>query len=85
VIAEQNGNQTTADLIIATEHELVLRAYEELKRRGDGEIRIAGRRDPKTRAFELVYVGVHQKADLEPLRKLYEKMRREGGKGAVTF
>lgn len=76
-----NG-RVTPEMIISTEREMVLHAFDELKKRGDGELRITTRRDPKTGHVEIVYCGVHQKADLESLRALYTKLRQQG---YVTF
>jgi len=80
----KNGatQEETGRLIVSTEREMVLRAWEELKRRGDGELRITTRRDPKSGLVEIVYLGVHQKADLDSLRTLYQRMRKQG---FVTF
>ncbi len=79
-----NGaSATVAERIVATERELVLAALDELKRRGNGELRVSARRDPKG-VVELVYIGVHEKADLETLRRLYQQMRKHGA-GFVTF
>jgi hypothetical protein len=77
-VAPKNGTPPIGELIVATERELVLHAWEELKRRGDGELRITTRRDPKTGLVEIVYCGVHQKADIEALRNLYQRMRKQG-------
>lgn len=71
-------SEETNRLIVSTERELVLRAWEELKERGDGELRITTRRDQKTGLVEIVYCGVHQKADLDSLRTLYQRMRKQG-------
>lgn len=76
--ATKNGTRVTSDMIVGTERDLVLQAFEELKKRGDGELRITTRRDPKTGIVEIVYCGVHQKADLEALRQLYTQLRKQG-------
>ncbi len=78
-------HETVAERIVATERELLCAALDELKRRAPAEMRVATTRDPKTGAIEIIYLGVHQKADLEALRKLYALMRRNGPAAAVTF
>ncbi len=65
------------------ERELVLRGWQELKKRGYGELRVAVRKNPRTGATEIVYAGVHDKYDLEHLRRLYQRLLNKGK--AVTF
>jgi hypothetical protein len=60
------------------EHELILQNFADLKRRGDGELRIACRREPRSGVVEITYVGVHEKADLEGLRKMYRQLQVKG-------
>jgi len=69
---------TLAEQITTTEEELVLRQFAELKRRGDGELRIAVRRDPRSGVIEVTYCGLSEKADLEALRRMYAQLRTKG-------
>ncbi len=77
-----NGREASTDplakQISDAEHELILNNFAELKRRGDGELRIAVRRDPRSGLVEITYCGVHEKADLESLRGMYTKLRQRG-------
>ena len=80
---QQNaGSLSLAERTANVERETVLRAFDELKRRGDGELRVAMRKDKRTGHVELVFCGILEKADLEPLRRLYQQMR---GGGFVSF
>ncbi len=67
--------QNLVEQISTAEHDLVLQHFAELKRRGDGELRIACRRDRLSGLVEITYVGVHEKADLDGLRKMYAQLR----------
>ena len=63
------------DELLQAEREFVLQAFERLKQRGNAELRVATRRNRETGWEEIVYVGVHEKEDLEPLRELYKRVR----------
>ncbi len=73
-------------LIKSTEQEFVLKAFEKLKDRKDGELRIAVRPNKRSGIVEIVYCGVHEKQEFEELRKLYFQLQQgtDGGK-AKTF
>lgn len=79
---ETNGHPVD---ITDLEREEVLKAFEELKRRGRGEMRVAIERDDKTGAPEIVYIGVHQKADLRALRQAYDHMKKLRANRPVRF
>lgn len=64
--------------VYEAEQELVLQQFALLKERGNGEMRIAARRDPRTGLVEITYAGVHEKTDLDGLRKMYAELRRKG-------
>jgi hypothetical protein len=67
-----------AEQVSAAEVELVLATFAELKRRGDGEMRVATRRDRTSGIVEVTYCGVHEKADLDGLRQMYARLRTRG-------
>lgn len=69
-----------AGQISEAEEQLVLKNFAELKRRGEGEMRVAVRRAPDTGMVEITYVGVHEKADLTSLRDMYAKLRKKGSR-----
>ena len=75
-----NGSVAMRDIVQA-ERVLILETFERLKQRGDGELRISTRRNPRTGIVEIIYAGAHEKADLSPVRRLYEA----AGKKTVTF
>jgi hypothetical protein len=62
--------------IAKLEQTMVLEAFNEMKQRGDAEMRVASRRDRATGMIEITYIGVHEKADLEGLRDLYKRVKR---------
>lgn len=81
--AGTNGTQKAAipyALILEKEHEIVLRALAKLREKPLGELKIAMRKNPKTRLAQLVYVGVHEKEDLEEISDLYKQ-----AESGVTF
>lgn len=78
-VAEQQEN-SLAGQISEAEEQLVLKNFAELKRRGEGEMRVAVRRAPDTGMVEITYVGVHEKADLTSLRDMYAKLRKKGSR-----
>lgn len=65
----------TQEELLQAERAFVLQAFERLKQRGNAELRVATRRNRETGWEEIVYVGVHEKEDLEPLRDLYKRVR----------
>jgi N-methylhydantoinase A/oxoprolinase/acetone carboxylase beta subunit len=67
-----------ADRISQEEQDQVFRAFEELKRRGDGELRVAVKRNRDSGLIEIVYVGVHERADLSVLKEMYAQFRKQG-------
>ncbi len=69
---------TVAEQVSQAEQELVLQAFADLKLRGDGEMRVAVRRDRQSGLVEVTYCGVHEKADLEALRQMYARLRSRG-------
>jgi len=64
--------------VYEAEQGLVLEQFALLKERGNGEMRVAARRDPRTGLVEITYAGVHEKTDLDGLRKMYAELRRKG-------
>lgn len=76
VEVEKPGTPSLGEQISRLEQTMVLEAFNEMKRRGDAELRIASRRDRATGLIEITYIGVHEKADLEGLRDLYKRVRR---------
>jgi len=75
---EQEGS--LAGQISEAEEQLVLKNFAELKRRGEGEMRVAVRRNTESGIVEITYVGVHEKADLTSLREMYAKLRKKGSR-----
>jgi hypothetical protein len=81
--AEPQGKvveHSLAEQISQAEVELVLANFQTLKGRGDGEMRVAVRRNPETGVVEINYIGVHEKADLQSLRDMYQKLRKKGSR-----
>lgn len=80
---ERNGaaEQVSYREVLEAEHALVIAEFEKLKARGDGELRVSTRRNPANGLVEIIYLGVHEKADLTSVRKLYEQALRR----KVTF
>jgi len=80
-----NGNEALAGIayrdVVEAEHALVIAEFEKLKSRGDGELRVSTRRNPSNGVVEIIYLGVHEKADLTTVRKLYEQCLKK----RVTF
>lgn len=72
--------QSLQEQISDMEQELLMQNFTELKRRGDGELRIACRKEPKSGVVEITYIGVHEKADLEGLRKMYRQLQNKGAR-----
>jgi hypothetical protein len=68
-------------VIVAAEHQAVVAAFEKLKQRKSGELRVATRLNPGSKLSEIVYLGVHEKEDLDPLHRLYKQAER----GGVSF
>lgn len=77
---EQGERPNLIKQVLEAEQELVLQQFALLKERGNGEMRIATRRDPRTGLVEITYAGVHEKTDLESLRKMYGELRRKGSR-----
>jgi len=75
-----NGSISMQDIVQA-ERTLILETFERLKQRGDGELRVSTRRNPRTGIVEIIYCGAHEKSDLAPVRRLYEA----AGRKTVTF
>jgi hypothetical protein len=73
--------ELTMQEIVDAENALVLDEFAKLKRYGQGELRVSTRRNPQTGIVEIIYAGAHEKADLEKVRALYARARRE----RVTF
>lgn len=69
---------TLGDRISEEEQNQVLRGFEELKRRGDGELRVAVKRSRDSGLIEIVYIGVHERADLGVLKEMYAEFRKQG-------
>lgn len=72
------GRPNLLKQVYEAEQELVLEQFALLKERGNGEMRVAARRDPRTGLVEITYAGVHEKTDLDGLRKMYAELRRKG-------
>jgi hypothetical protein len=66
------------------EREAVLAAFAELKRREQGELRIAVRRNRQSGVSEIVYMGVHEQQNVDRLKRLYAQLVGRNGR-AVTF
>lgn len=64
--------------IIEAEQRIVLECFSKLKERGDGEMRISIKKDRQTGLCEIVYAGVHERADLESIREMYKKLKFRG-------
>lgn len=77
-VTEQESS--LAGQISEAEEQLVLKNFAELKRRGEGEMRVAVRRSPESGIVEITYIGVHEKADLTSLREMYAKLRKKGSR-----
>jgi hypothetical protein len=75
-----NGSVAMQDIVQA-ERALIIETFERLKQRGDGELRVSTRRNPRTGICEIIYCGAHEKTDLAPVRRLYEA----AGRKTVTF
>lgn len=67
------------------ERQMVLAAFEELKRRDAGELRVAIRLNRETSVREIVYLGIHEQRSLDRLRKLYSQLRQPNGGKALRF
>ncbi len=79
---ETNGNGSVAmQDIVQAERSLIIDTFERLKQRGDGELRVSTRRNPRTGVVEIIYCGAHEKSDLTTVRRLYEA----AGRKTVTF
>lgn len=77
--ARQNGTgMLPYSVIVAAEHQAVVAAFEKLKQKKSGELRVATRLNPASKLSEVVYMGVHEKEDLDPLHKLYKQAERSG-------
>lgn len=70
--------RTLGDQISDAEQALVMASFVELKKRGDGELRIAVKRNRASGLVEIVYAGVHERADLTSLKQMYEEIRKKG-------
>lgn len=68
------------DRISDAEQALVMASFVELKKRGDGELRIAVKRNRTSGLVEIVYCGVHERADLSSLKSMYDQIRKTGHK-----
>jgi len=75
-VVEEKAAPSLGEQISRLEQTMVLEAFNEMKRRGDAELRIASRRDRVSGLIEVTYIGVHEKADLEGLRDLYKRVKR---------
>jgi hypothetical protein len=75
---EQTERPNLLKQVYEAEQGLVLEQFALLKERGNGEMRVAARRDPRTGLVEITYAGVHEKTDLDGLRKMYAELRRKG-------
>jgi hypothetical protein len=75
-VVEEKASPSLGEQISRLEQTMVLEAFNEMKRRGDAEMRIASRRDRVSGLIEVTYIGVHEKADLEGLRDLYKRVKR---------
>lgn len=69
-----------AEQLAQAEQDLVLKTFEELKRRGDGEMRVAVRREKGRAIPEITYCGIAERADLEGLRKMYRELANKGAR-----
>lgn len=74
------GPQSPIEKLAQAEQELILKTFEELKRRGDGEMRVAVRRERGREIPEITYCGISEKADLEALRVMYREVARKGSR-----
>ncbi len=66
------------DRISDAEQALVMASFVELKKRGDGELRVAVKRNQQSGLVEIVYCGVHERADLSSLKTMYDQIRKAG-------
>ena len=69
-----NGSTALAHLE-AMERDLILQEWIKAKQR-EGELRVATRRNRTSGVVEIVYLGVHEKADLTDLKRAYETIAR---------
>ncbi len=67
------------------ERHLVLSAFEELKRRDAGELRVAIRFNRESGVREIAYLGIHEQRSLDRLRKLYGQLRQVNGGRPLRF
>lgn len=69
------GNGLQQEIVVA-EKDVVLALFAKLKAQGNGELRIATRKNTKTNVVEIVYAGLHDKMDIEGLRQMYQRVPR---------